>query len=163
MKTLTCCKDCGSSDIEMRGWVKVNTGEVNDDFDLAMQSDSDIFCCSCDSLKTADNIDKEPRGNFSLYTLDVEASENIEEKTLEPKHLRFFGELQLTCETKDEILSHILFSINDMDVFETQDKFYIIDEISESIVSNSSTKESKGFAPAQENIVKKSIYFESHD
>ena len=37
------CKECGSSDVEEKAWVKVNTGQIE-----SVIEDSEVWCCQCE-------------------------------------------------------------------------------------------------------------------
>ena len=37
------CSKCGSSDVEEKAWVKINTGEV-----IGAEDDSPVWCCQCE-------------------------------------------------------------------------------------------------------------------
>jgi len=45
------CKQCGSTDVEMRAWVKPNLGNecthAIDFSDAVLENKTDCFCCDC--------------------------------------------------------------------------------------------------------------------
>lgn len=53
------CKRCGSSDIELRMWVKINTGKVAGSCD-----DNETYCNGCEAIIASSNVTSRTKYNF---------------------------------------------------------------------------------------------------
>lgn len=135
------CTNCGSKNVEILEWADPNSGEVRGDFDSASKLQHELKCNNCASFGT---VTWEERDEYSIYTLDhasmVEISPGQDENNVikcedvNYEDLMAHGDEVVSANDFLELLKWFAEHINESDCFETQDKYFIVDNDSKEVV-----------------------------
>ena len=111
------CAECGSSELQVRAWVNMNTNEYVSECD-----DGEFWCENCETfVDFQEEIKKEPEKIIKLYTVKLERPLSIRTVDIEASSEEEAIELAVDMYNDNMIL---LFDNVDFQVIETKDINY---------------------------------------